>query len=388
MRTTIMWIEFVPQSIAAIRIYLMGKELPLSSRVPIMEATDSDGAAHWPPHPSMNTSTPRDRLWRKRLNELNAVWPDFVSGQTAALHKTRVASRRIREALPIVAASASPAKVKKLNKKMRALTRCLGPIRELDVDLVLLEDKSKTEGVPGRAIEMVRRELAARRQALRQKLADNAPVTDLKKLLKKLERVATNGKTGKTRKTGARADGREKQGTRQNSEIDFETQWRGVLATRLMRRAKGLGAALEDAGPLYVPERLHDVRIATKKLRYALEIAGDAGVTAATPLVKVLKRQQQRLGHLHDVQILLKHVRETDASPTVGSRVNDLTAYADALDRECRRFHADFVEHRAEVSSVVKGVRHQIVPALTTPLRRQAHVTGPRAPSVRPRRAR
>ena len=67
-----------------------------------MEATDSDGAAHSPPHPSMNTSTPRDRLWRKRLNELSAVWPDFVSGQTAGLHKTRVASRRIREALPIV----------------------------------------------------------------------------------------------------------------------------------------------------------------------------------------------------------------------------------------------------------------------------------------------
>ena len=155
-----------------------------------------------------------------------------------------------------------------------------------------------------------------------------------------------------------------------------------------MRRAKALGVAIEDAGPVYAPERLHEVRISTKKLRYALEIARDAGVTAATPLVKLLKRHQERLGHLHDLQMLLKHVRETEASPTVGSRVNDLTAYADALDRECRKLHADFVEHRAEMSSVVKGVRHQIVPALTTPPRRQAHVAGPRAPSVRPRRAR
>ena len=114
-----------------------------------MEATDSDGAAHSPPHPSMNTSTSRDRLWRKRLNELSAVWPDFVSGRTGGLHKTRVASRRIREALPIVGATASPAKVKKLSKKMRALTRSLGPIRELDVELDILEDKSKTDGVSG-----------------------------------------------------------------------------------------------------------------------------------------------------------------------------------------------------------------------------------------------
>jgi hypothetical protein len=240
---------------------------------------------------------------------------------------------------------------------------------------------------------MMRREAAARRQALRQELADNGPVTDLKRLLKKLERVATTGETGKTRKTGERVEGREKKskgqkGRGQRTASDLETQWRGVLAARLMRRAKSLGSALEHAGPLYVPERLHEVRIATKKLRYALEIASDAGVTAATPLVRVLKRHQERLGHLHDLQMLLKHVRHTEASPTVGSRVNDLTSYADALDRECRRLHADFIEHRAEVASVVKGVRHQVVPGLTTPPRRQAHVTDPRAPSIRPRRAR
>jgi CHAD domain-containing protein len=350
-----------------------------------MEVTDPDGAAHSPPHPSMNTSTSRDRLWRKRLSELSAVWPDFVSGQTSGLHKTRVASRRIREALPIVGASASPSKVKKLNKKMRALTRSLGPLRELDVELGILEDKSKTEGAPGRAIEMVRREVASRRQALREELADNAPVTDLKKLLRKLERISEKRTSGKRR--GAKAKGQRAEGKGQKGKSDTEAYWRGVLATRLMRRAKGLATALEDAGPIYVPERLHDVRISTKKLRYALEIARDAGVMAATPLVRLLKRHQERLGDLHDLQMLLKHVRETEALPGVGSRVNDLTAYADSLDRECRRLHADFVEHRAEIVSVVKDVRHHVVPSLTTPPRRQAHVTGARPPSVRPRRA-
>ena len=315
----------------------------------------------------MNTSTSRDRLWRKRLNELSAVWPDFVSGRTDGLHKTRVASRRIREALPIVGA-ASPSKVRKLGRKMRALTRSLGPIRELEVELGILDDKSKTERVPGRAIEMVRREVASRRQALRAELADNAPVGDVKKLLKKLEKV---GKKGKGQKAEAKA----------------EAQWRGVLATRLMRRAKALGVALDDAGPVYVPERLHVVRIATKKLRYALEIARDANVPAATPIVRVLKRHQERLGRLHDLQVLLKHVRETEASPGVGSRVNDLTAYADALDKDCRRLHAGFVEHRAELAGVVKDVRLHVVPALATPPRRQAHVAATKRPAARPRRA-
>ena len=205
---------------------------------------------------------------------------------------------------------------------------------------------------------------------------------DLKKLLKKLERVgASRGKAGK------RAEGRGKKSKGTKAEGTLEAQWRGVLATRLMRRAKDVALALEHAGPLYVPERLHVVRISTKKLRYALEIARDAGVAAATPLVRLLKRHQERLGHLHDLQMLLKHVRETEASPGVGSRVNDLTAYADSLDRECRRLHADFVEHRAELVSVVKDVRHQVVPALTTPPRRQAHVAGTGRAAVRPRRA-
>lgn len=313
----------------------------------------------------MNRSTSRERLWRKRLDELSAVWPDFVSGHSAGLHKTRVASRRIREALPIVGAAASPDKVRKLSRKMRAITRSLGPLRELDVELTMLEDKSKTEGVPGRAIEMVRREVAARRQALREELADNAPVTDLKKLLKKLERVAAKGAKGK---------GRAKE------------LWRGVLAARLIRRAKTLSTMLEDAGALYVPERLHPVRIAIKKLRYALEIARDAGVVVASPLVRILKRHQERLGHLHDLQVLLKHVRETEAAPGAGSRVNDLGAYADTLDRKCRKLHADFVERRKELYTVIRDVRHHVVPALTTPRRRQAHVADSRR-DVRPSRA-
>jgi CHAD domain-containing protein len=239
---------------------------------------------------------------------------------------------------------------------MRALTRYLGPIRELDVELDILDAASKAQSVPARAIEMVRREVAAKRQALRQELAKNAPVGDVKKLIKKLERI------------GKREEGSGKE------DREFEAQWRSALAARLMRRAKGLREALDQAGPLYAPERIHDVRISTKKMRYALEIARDAGVTGAGPLVNTLKKQQERLGRMHDLQALLKHVREADASPNVGSRVNDLTTYADALERDCRRLHAAFVEHREDLVDCVNQVRQHLVPSLTTPARRQARV--------------
>ena len=66
----------------------------------------------------MNVQPSYDELWRKRLEALEKAWPDFLAGETDALHKTRVASRRIREALPVVGANAPRAKVKKLRKRM------------------------------------------------------------------------------------------------------------------------------------------------------------------------------------------------------------------------------------------------------------------------------
>src|SRR5262249_58534179 len=57
--------------------------------------------------------------------------------------------------------------------------------------------------------------------------------------------------------------------------------WRKLLGTRLVKRAKALGVAVAEAGQMYAPERLHAVRITVKKLRYALEIAAGTGARAA-----------------------------------------------------------------------------------------------------------
>jgi hypothetical protein len=97
----------------------------------------------------------------------------------------------------------------------------------------------------------------------------------------------------------------------------------------------------------------------------------------------VLKKEQERLGHLHDLQALLRHVREAASSPRVGSRLADLTAYADGLERDCRQLHAQFVEHRDAIFKCVKEVRHHLVPALTTADLRPAHATAQGKPDDR-----
>jgi hypothetical protein len=102
-------------------------------------------------------------------------------------------------------------------------------------------------------------------------------------------------------------------------------------------------------------------------------------------LVRKLKRQQERLGRLQDLQMLLRDVREIESAPPVPSNVNDLTAFAEIIDKDCRRLHADFIGHRGELAAVVKEVRHQIVPALTTFERQQAHASPAAASAIRTR---
>lgn len=303
----------------------------------------------------MNERNSCDALWSKRLEDLTAVWPKFLSGDVKGLHRARVASRRIREALPVVAATASRAKVKRLHKKVREVTRVLGPIRELDVELELIE-AADTPGSPHRrALALMRREVASRRRALRKDLKGH-DIVDVDKLMKKLSRIAVAC-------------------TPQDEE---PADWRIALSLRTLRRTRRLRSAVEDAGPLYVPERIHAVRIATKKLRYVLEVVREAGLLQAGPFLRSLKRQQARLGRLHDLQLLLHRVREVESSSQAAVRLADLTAYADSIDQECRRLHAEFVDERDVLLKIANEVRQRLVPAVTTQRLKTARVARPR----------
>lgn len=303
----------------------------------------------------MNMRSSYDALWRKRLDALATVWPEFLRGDVSALHKARIASRRIREALPIVAAGARPSKVRKLNRKVRDITRQLGPIRELDVKLGMIESDAVAGSPHARALAMVRREVASRRRVLREGLTPR-DVPDLDKLIKQLGRIAeSGGKDGK------------------RPEV-----WRAALAARMLRRARQLKSAVENTGSLYVPEPLHAVRIAAKKLRYVLEVADEAGFAPVRPSVRLLQRQQERLGRLQDLQSLLYHIRDVEGSSDSGVRLAELTAYAASIEQESRRVHAEFVGEREALLTLTNEVRHRLVPAVTTQRLKTARVARPR----------
>ena len=285
-------------------------------------------------------------LLQRQSRALKRHLPGAIKGDDRAVHQARVASRRLRESVPVLSEGLKGSKAKKARGKIRRLTGALGMVRELDVALQLL-DELAADDIPRPAIDELRAHVLGERQLRRDEM------------LRKLERINTD-----------------KLQRRLSSVVTVlnssEPAWRPVLAKRLLKRAKRLGAAVDEAGHLYVPDRLHEVRIAAKKLRYGLEFAAEGKVKTAAPLVRSLKRIQELLGRLQDLQVLRNHLSELQARPHGGRAPKAaLEKLGQRLEEETRRLHGRYVAAAPELTQLVTAVRQTVVPQLAHSGRRR-----------------
>ena len=129
------------------------------------------------------------------------------------------------------------------------------------------------------------------------------------------------------------------------------------LAERIANRAATTRDAAESAGALYAPEALHAVRIAAKKLRYALEVARAVRVAGAASAGRRLRRYQDLLGLLRDLQIFSAHVTRVQAR--LAADDTDLASLSDLLmhlEDRCRELHAAFVAERGALVTLCDDV--------------------------------
>lgn len=224
--------------------------------------------------------------------------PGVSAGDPLAVHRARVATRRLRELLPLVQLDGHAAQ--KLGKRLRKVTRRLAAARELDAILALL-DGELASAAP-QAQSRLRAVLGARRQRARARLAAKSVANDLPRLVRKLESVAE------------RLDEADKSRAGLSPAVD--RQWRWAVDARVAHRAGALRKAIADAGAVYLPERLHKVRIALKKLRYGLEVAVEADGLNNRADLRKLKQAQEVLGQMRDLQVLADRARQVQAIPS------------------------------------------------------------------------
>lgn len=272
--------------------------------------------------PGSNTSTP-DRatpLLRARLRTLSRHLPQALGGVEEEIHQMRVAGRRLRVALPLLATKPHGRRVRRALSILKELTRGGGLSRDLDVGLALLEERLRSLADPSRERGILRRRLRSARTRSRTTMADVLLDLNISKLRRHLRAIVSR-----------RADG----------------IFTVILRLRAVREdAESFVEDLRLEAGRYDPEALHRLRRRTRRLRYCLEV-GDAlrGQESEGPVL--MKQLQDLLGLSHDAHVLAGWLERQAASAeaagdaTLAEEARSLQGFF--LDRS-HEHHRAFVE--------------------------------------------
>jgi CHAD domain-containing protein len=253
-------------------------------------------------------------LLRDRIRAFFRHLPLALAGEPEGIHQMRVAGRRVRVVVPLVAGKPEGRRVRRARRTLKAVIRAAAPARDLDVCLALFDEHVAGPSPEAKTLRARLRAARSRsRRRMREAILDQEIPTlrrDLRTLLGTPEPVPT------------------------------------VLARiRETRDVAGgdLLGWLEKLGEHFHAEGLHDLRRRVRRLRYVAETADElTGVESKAP--KRFKRLQEQLGRIHDASVLAAWLAR-QATAADKRRASDQAA-------EARRLEAAFLElshgyHRA-----------------------------------------
>ncbi|MEP7304917.1 MAG: CHAD domain-containing protein [Acidobacteriota bacterium] len=299
----------------------------------------------------MTVSRSRYELLQPRLALFTRMLQGVEEGRPRAVHRTRVAVRRLREVLPVLQLDSDV--VRRLGRGLRRVTQRLGTVRELDAILLLVEAMGVSGRYDGTTLSRVAGAVAKERAEVPGRNGSRLSKGELRRLAAKLERVAEALK-----------------GEDRGREASRGCQW--AVDARVRHRADALRKAVDAAGSVYLAERVHTVRIVLKKFRYAAELKAEmSGDGTWADDLAGLKRAQRLLGRLRDRQVLMDRVRQLQASltpPDLGLW-RALDSLLIAVEKECRRLHARYLRNAPELLRWCDRIAGR---ALDAPVRQRA----------------
>ena len=227
----------------------------------------------------------------------------------------RVAARRLRVALPLLARNPEGRRIRRSQKVLRQVTRTAGASRDLDVAVALLGERTLE---PTPALTILKRRLRGARSRSRTRMAEALLDLEIAELRRHLRAALAR-----------RADSL------------------FVVLRRLRESRVALGtetlAILDALGERYDPAALHRLRIRARRLRYTAEIA-DVFRGQETGAAEALKALQDKLGLVQDSHVIAAWFGRQAAGARARGR--------DDLAQEAGAHQAYFVEashghHRA-----------------------------------------
>ena len=225
------------------------------------------------------------------LKHLTALRQEIPGVRTAedieSIHRMRVASRRLRSAIPLFARCFRKKQVRLWLHEIKGITRALGAARDADVQLAVLE--KTTRNLTEEKVKPGLRRLALRIYQQRQKL--QAPILKALDKLEKdgfyiiLERDLNQVLPGLTQET------------------PFPHALYVSAAGAIQER---LDEYLAYEPYVHRPEcvlELHAMRIAAKQLRYTMEVFAAIYPGELQIYLQAVKASQEFLGDIHDCDV-------------------------------------------------------------------------------------
>ena len=232
-------------------------------------------------------AAPRELLMtylRTQVDELRARGPGARIDSPDAVHRMRVASRRLRSSLATFGPLFTGSVTLHQRDELRWLGTVLGPVRDVEVTRARLQETAAVLPVDADLTEVLAsldRELAERHSRAHADLIMAMDSPRYAGLVADLTALVTHPPW---------AEGDAKAATRHTLPALV-----GRACARVDRAARAAEGALDAGGP-----ELHEVRKAAKRARYAAEVAGPSVGAAAKALARRMEELQELLGTHQD----------------------------------------------------------------------------------------
>lgn len=205
------------------------------------------------------------------------------------VHDMRVATRRLRGALRDFMPFMKTRPSKSVRRNLKKIADALGSVRDQDVAIVALETL-ETEAeidVIKQGIEKLLNERRALRDVARLDLTEAIAVSRVNDLQERF--TAAMEKSAAARNKPKRA-------------VSFSEAGRRAV-TKALTEMLDLGTSLYEP---FKTEELHEMRIAAKRLRYAIELFTACWGEKISPFAEEIAQMQAFLGEVHDCDIWIE----------------------------------------------------------------------------------
>jgi CHAD domain-containing protein len=265
-------------------------------------------------------------LAARQSQELLKHVPGVRNGDPDAIHDARVATRRIRAVLGVLGDDHN-AQHAELTKEMRSLGRALGAARDLDVVVELFKKTIWQVPDAARAVVALRQAAVHERAIARRELIktiEGSPLADFAPSAFRRSRM-----------------------WRSRASASIGTN----LRQRMHEQSTMLAEAVEHASGVYFPNRAHQVRIHTKRLRYLVELVSATRRPRDDRELAVLKRVQSVLGNLHDQELVMQRLEQSGEQ---GAEIETLRQH---LIAERDGLFKDYLSRRDDLREVTESIR-------------------------------